>query len=427
MKYLFSILMMLSLIIIACDKQEPSKYFGSNVALSFSKKLLNNGLILSWEQRNNNSFVEYIVTKNSKSTPAFKRILDIDSGTILSRSSIATNVIDSTIAFSAYYRLYVVFESQLIASEEIFHQVDNYVLSGTDLKQVLVDSRKGNLYVLYINGSAELLNFLNLKLIKFFPKNSFPGFGTCSLGYDKSGNTEIYVPDSTLIKFLDGDDLSIKNKVFNTYSNSTVKNTATDENSNIFFTDGTGFIVGGFSKYDAKTKSVIRFNFCECSNEGIIISKDGNRGLVGSFSEKLNQFTLNSKNDVIDFAEAQDIVSWRSNKLFVLSNKDQTMICGNFGTIFTGRFEAQKNLSNEVEGYVQSTFDQDENFIYAIGNSNRAIYKFENKLGYRKVASIPLKFYPNHIFVQSTYAYVIESVVDPNTGVKSSIIEKISI
>ena len=89
MKYLFSILMMLSLIIIACDKQEPSKYFGSNVALSFSKKLLNNGLILSWEQQNNNSFVEYIVTKNSKSTPAFKRILDIDSGTILSRSSIA--------------------------------------------------------------------------------------------------------------------------------------------------------------------------------------------------------------------------------------------------------------------------------------------------------------------------------------------------
>jgi hypothetical protein len=418
-----------SLLLLSCHKQELGKYSYDDASLGFLKKEQGNGIVLSWNQSVSLTFVEYIVTKNTKSTPALTTISDIQRETILARyqNKLATSIADSAVSFPSYYRLYVNYGRQVFVSEEIYHATNNYVLTGNEINQVLVDHRKGKLYTLYSNQNIERIDLKKMELESFFFRKQFFSFRSSSLGYDKDGNTEIYVPEYSRIQFCDGDILNPKSYIQNDFSGVDILSTVTDENSNIFFTDWVTGGLGGISRYDPKTQLKTRTNLCFCSQRNISISSNGKRGLVGSSFGIVNSFTVDDLKNIRWKSASRDSIDWESNKLVTVANKSETIICGRQGLVFKDQFKEQKRLALEVEGYVQSIFDKEEKYIYAIGSVNKAIYKFENKLGYQKVAIIPLKFFPTHIFIYDSWVFVLESIIDPNTGIVSTILEKIGI
>jgi hypothetical protein len=427
--YFSLILILFVLVSTSCDKHESNKYDGNSINLGFSKTEQGNEIFLFWNPAISNTLVEYIVTKNSKSTPALTNISDIESETILARikNRNSTSIVDSALSFPAYYRLYLNYGKQVFVSEELFQPSDNYVLSANNINQVLVDHRKGRVYIIYFNQPSELIDLKKLAIIKLISSSLFFSSKACSLGHDKDGNTEIYMPEYSRIQFLDGDKLTAKSYIQNSFSNVDILSTITDENSNIYFSDWVTGGLGGISRYDAITRLVTRTNVCDCKQTNVSISKDGRRGLVGASLGIVNSFTLDKFNNIIRKTSSRDTIDWESNKLIVVASQSESVICGRQGIIYNGDFIEQKRLAIEVDGYVQSIFDKDEKYIYAIGSANKAVYKFENKSGYRKVASFPLKFHPTYLFNYDSYVFIIESVRDPNTGTQNTILERINI
>lgn len=131
---------------------------------------------------------------------------------------------------------------QVFVSEELFQPSDNYVLSANNINQVLVDHRKGRVYIIYFNQPSELIDLKKLAIIKLISSSLFFSSKACSLGHDKDGNTEIYMPEYSRIQFLDGDKLTAKSYIQNSFSNVDILSTMTDENSNIYFSD---WVTGG--------------------------------------------------------------------------------------------------------------------------------------------------------------------------------------
>ena len=124
----------------------------------------------------------------------------------------------------------------------------------------------------------------------------------------------------------------------------------------------------GIFRSDSKTELITKINVCgDCRHYTFVMSRDGKRGIVGSLGAVARYFTINDKNQVNASVISQSIISSTSSQLFVLAEKSPTLIVGNSGTIFNQSFSVQKNLINEVPLFLQSIFDQEENYIYAIG------------------------------------------------------------
>ena len=110
-----------------------------------------------------------------------------------------------------------------------------------------------------------------------------------------------------------------------------------------------------------------------------------------------------------------------------MANKGETFIVGNSGIIYDLYFNFQKQLGLEVPGYVQSIFDESEDYIYVLGGINREVVKLENKAGYKRLGSIIVKSSPKQFFTFGGSIFVLGSVFDSSTGTKKLIIEKVKL
>lgn len=428
MKYFCIVFVFFSTFFSSCYKQDASKYQENNVSLSFSVVEQSNGVLLMWGQASMSNFIEFIVTKNSVSTAPVGNVTELKSESIFTRikDRNTTSIIDSTLALNSYYRLYINQGGLLIASDEILQKSKNYVLNSSSVNQLLVDYQKGNLYILNSDQSVELVDLSKMELKTTYENVLLPRSLSCSLGYDQDGNTEIYVPIVDQIQVLDGEKFNLKKSISNTNFQTLINNTATDMNSNIYYSDETVGILGGIFRYDSKTELITKINVCgDCRHYTFVMSRDGKRGIVGSLGAVARYFTINDKNQVNASVISQSIISSTSSQLFVLAEKSPTLIVGNSGTIFNQSFSVQKNLINEVPLFLQSIFDQEENYIYAIGGLNKVIVKFENKAGYNKLGSIFIKSSPRQIFIYDSSAFILGNVFDPNTRINKLIIEKV--
>ena len=167
MKYLCTLGYLILLFFTACYQEEPNKYSESNGQFSFTKTEVKNGVSFSWDESKVSSFVEYILTKNVQSTPAVKSLSDIKASTIFARIKNRNEIqIKDTITIEkSYYRLYINIGHQLLASDEIFHDFNNYFLSSPIFTNILVDHVNGNLYIFSSPfRSIEIVDLKNLKL-----------------------------------------------------------------------------------------------------------------------------------------------------------------------------------------------------------------------------------------------------------------------
>ncbi len=413
---------------VSCSQEEDKYTENGNFGFSITEQ--DNGIALTWNQATLASFTEYIITKNSTSTPAYGHVSEIKSEAIFARFSnrYKTSVLDTSPNFNSYYRLYINQGGRVIASDELFQKPNNYVLTSNSIVQMLVDYKKGNLYILNADQSVELVDLRKLELRNVYENILMPRSFSCSLGYDKDGNTEIYIPIANQIQVLDGERLNLKKSISNVNFQIPIYNTITDENSNIYYSDATGGISSGIFRVDSETKFISKFNVCgDCYHFNFMMSRDGKKGLVGSSNSIITYFTLKDKIQVNTFINSSINFSWPTNQLFVLANKGETFIVGNSGIIYDLYFNFQKQLGLEVPGYVQSIFDESEDYIYVLGGINREVVKLENKAGYKRLGSIIVKSSPKQFFTFGGSIFVLGSVFDSSTGTTKLIIEKVKL
>ncbi len=430
MKYLYVSCILFSSLYISCYKQDANKYSRSNVNLSFSIKEHSKGIVLSWEQTNISSFVEYIVTKSSESKAAVENLSDLDSKLIFARikDRNINSLIDSTLAFNSYYRLYINQGEQLIFTEEILREPNNYVLTSSSVNELLVDYRKGNIYFLNSDQSVEFVDLDKLELINIYRNLSIPSPLYCSLAYDNDGNTEIYVPFEDKIRVIDGENFTIKRSITNINFQTPIYNTVTDEKNNLYYTDAIGGALDGIYKVHSDTKKITKFNVCAtCNHLFFKMSKNGKRGLFAAPAGGLIYFTLNDMDQIDMTINSVYTTSWMSDQLFVIAENSQTLICGNTGSIFDHQFRLIKQLAIDVPGYVQSIFDDEEKYIYSIGKIAKEIINFENKPGYQKLGNIVIKSTPMQIFIYKGSIFVLGSVFDPSTRMVKLILEEVKL
>jgi hypothetical protein len=108
-----------------------------------------------------------------------------------------------------------------------------------------------------------------------------------------------------------------------------------------------------------------------------------------------------------------------------LANSEPTIVCGANGAIYTKNFQIKKNLANEVGGYLKSIFDINDEFIYAIGSSQKVIYKFENREGYKNISRIHVSINVKDIFDYSGQIFMIGNSIDPQTGSSKLFLQRI--
>ena len=65
---------------------------------------------------------------------------------------------------------------------------------------------------------------------------------------------------------------------------------------------------------------------------------------------------------------------------------------------------------------VHLDFDINDEFIYAIGSSQKVIYKFENREGYKNISRIHVSINVKDIFDYSGQIFMIGNSIDPQTG-----------
>ena len=139
MKYFCIVFVFFSTFFSSCYKQDASKYQENNVSLSFSVVEQSNGVLLMWGQASMSNFIEFIVTKNSVSTAPVGNVTELKSESIFTRikDRNTTSIIDSTLALNSYYRLYINQGEQLISTDEILREPNNYVLISSSVNELL--------------------------------------------------------------------------------------------------------------------------------------------------------------------------------------------------------------------------------------------------------------------------------------------------
>ncbi len=430
MKYLYISCILFCSLFFSCYKHEVDKYSRNNIDLGFSITDHSKGIILSWDQASMSSFVEYIIVKNSETRSAVEKISSLDPRSIFARINDRNihSLNDSMLAFNSYYRLYINQGEQLISSDEILKVPQNYVLTSKSVNQILVDSKKGIIYFLNTDQTIEIVDLDKLEKINIYRNIILPKGFSCSLGYDKAGNSEIYIPIGDKINVFDGEKLILKRSITGFYLHAPILNTATDENSDIYYSDAIGDILGGIYKYDSETNVNTKIRVCdECNHVRFKMSRNGKRGLLTNSGSGLVYFTLNDKYQIDTTIYSSIPVSWISDQLFVIAERSQTLICGNSGSVFNLQFKLQKQLANDIPGYVQSIFDEEENFIYSIGSFTNEIVKFENKPGYQKLGNIVIKSTPLQIFIYKGSIFVLGSVFDPSNRISKLILEEVKL
>ena len=165
MKYLLTLFLLGASCFTACYQGESNKYTTQANGLSFTKTEVSNGVVFNWEEAKMLNFTEYIITKHPNSTPAITSIEDLSKlssinimARIKSRQSNSAN--DSTSILRTYYRLYVVSGTHFLASDEIVQNSNFYTPSHQNANQLLMDYKKGRLYLLNSANEVEIIENL---------------------------------------------------------------------------------------------------------------------------------------------------------------------------------------------------------------------------------------------------------------------------
>jgi len=427
MKYLYTLGVLIILILTSCYQEEVNKYTSTNPSLLFTKTEIRNGISFHWNESKASSFVEYIVTRNVQSTPAVKEVSNIKASSILARvkSRDEIQIKDTVSIEKAYYRLYINVGHQLLASDEIFHDFNNYFLSQSMVPNFLVDKINGKLYLLYPNKSIEIVDLYKLKLKLFKSNLSFNFNASASLGYDQFGNTEIYMPLDDKIIFLDGENLQAKDTINSIAKGVSIYNTVSDNYSNIYYTDGYGGLFGSVAIYNASTEKTLRIGDVNIMHRNLRVTNDGKYILVGSvsFSSEVSLYTMDSKNNVIATSRSKGIIDWQTNFMLRMANFSPTFIT-------SGGFIYENQIMQKVflgQNMTFSDFSPDDKYIYFASSSQKLISQVENKIPYNIIKSYQTKFFPAFFFIYENEIFSVGSISDPNTGATRILLEKLEL
>lgn len=424
MKYLLTLFLLGVSCFTACYQEESNKYSSQSRGLNFIKTEVSNGIVFNWDEPTISNFTEYVITKHLNSTASKMSIADLNK---LSSSNIVariknpkiTNAKDSTSTLSTYYRLYIVAGSKLFTSVELVQNSNFYQLAKPSFKQILIDHKKGNLYLFQPFDLIEIVQLANMKQLALYTNLEVKSSFSVSLGYDQSGNTEIYSSSEDKILVADGEDLRIKDIIYNIHVGNKILNTVTDEYSNIFFTE-----FDAVSKYDPITKQFTKLGSIGFNHNVLRVTRNGENVFTGNNFSNIYQYTIDNNNANVTFNKSPISIDF-SNMNSTLANNEFTIVCGADGAIYTKNFQLEKNLANEVGGYLKSIFDINEEFIYAIGSSNKTIYKFENKEGYKNISRFPVSLNVKDIFDYSGQIFIIGSSDDRQTGLSRLFLQRL--
>ncbi len=424
MKYLLTLVLISAICLIACYQEESNKYTQQVDSLNFTKTEVSNGVVFNWEEAKLFNFTEYIITKHPNSTPAITSIEDLSKlssinimARIKSRQSNSAN--DSTSTLRTYYRLYVVSGTHFLASDEIVQNSNFYVLQEQKIIQILVDKKKGRLYLFYSTNALEIIDLKKMQQIALFDNTLIFNNYNMSLGYDHSGNTELYSSKAVKILIIDGENLKVKDTIYNTPKGKLIYNIVTDENSNIFFVES-----DSISKYDPITKKISKLEINKFYLNGIKVTRDGRNIFTGSTFSFIYHYKIDSNTGTVSYNKSPSYIDFSNS---TIAKHESTLICGSGGAILAKDFQIQKYLANEVGGYVTSIFDENDRIIYAIGSSNNLVFKFENKTGYKNIENIPIRSLPSNIFFYDGKLFTIGLSVNFSMGVSKYVLQRILI
>ena len=241
MKYLLTLVLLCVIGLPACYQDDSNKYTSNTGGLVFTKTEVSNGILFQWEPSTISNFTEYVITKHSNSTATLTSLSELnrlspDNIVARVKNRNITSSKDSTSTASAYYRLYLVYGSHFTASDELFQLSNYYTLGSQFFSQLLLDHRKGDLY-LFQHNLVEIID-LNRMLQKdlISTTRSISSY-SMSLGYDQNGNTEVYSSNGDKILVFNGEKLDVIDTICNNPKKKFIYNTVTDQNSNIFYTE----------------------------------------------------------------------------------------------------------------------------------------------------------------------------------------------
>ena len=362
-----------------------------------------------------------MVTKHPKSSSALTSLsalnkLSLNNIVARVKSQNVTKAKDSISTSDTYYRLYVVFDDQLIASDEIFQKSNYYMSTIQFYSKILIDHRKGNLY-LFNSNTVEVIDIVKMEQKSLLTNNIILSSYSMSLGYDQNGNTEIYSAVKDKILVFKGETLNISDSIFNSPKGSLIYYTATDENSNIFFTSSTSV-----SMYNPLTKKISTYLNNGPLQSKIRVTRDGKTILIGSGYSTIFQYNLDQNNSIIDIISSPTYIDF-SEENFLLANTGTTIVSGFTGELYKN-FKLQRSLAIDVDGYQKSFFDNRDSLIYSIGSSKN-IFIFENKVGYKIVEKIPIRNVPSFIFTYNGNIYSLEKLIDPITNINRLLLERV--
>ncbi|MBK8734645.1 MAG: hypothetical protein IPL98_01685 [Saprospiraceae bacterium] len=429
MKYLYTLVIFVSLITSSCYQEEEKKYEKNLYNIKFSKTPLKYGVAFNWDVCKISTFVEYIITKSIESTPALTKLADLKSSDVYARikSRDSTKVLDTSTIENSYYRLYINFGHGLIASDELYVDFLNFSLAGQGLHNYLVDYVNGNLYLFYTNQTIEAVDLANMKTKAIKLNQTYNFSYSPSLGYGRFGKTEVYIPYGDKIILLDGDNLEVKDTFDEGTKGATIFNTVTDIFSNIYYTESYGATSAVLSKYIASTGKIIRLGDVKPTSNVIRVTKDGKYVLVGSINHSaiVSLYTLNNNGMMISNISSQYNIVISSNLSFTTANLSSLIISGN-STLYDN-LVSQKVLSNVVPAYFSSSFSTDDKFIYIVESTQKLVYKIENRNPYNKFAIYQTRLTPQYFFVYNNEGYSISKLENQNTGVSKLYLEKLKL
>lgn len=429
MKYLYTLVIFVSLITSSCYQEEEKKYEENLYNVKFSKTPLKYGAAFSWDESKISTFVEYVITKNTKPTPALTKLADLKSSDVYARikSRDSTKVLDTSTIENSYYRLYINFGHGLIASDELYVDFLNFSLAGQGIRNYLVDYVNGNLYLFYTNQTIEAVDLANMKT-KAIKLNQIYNFNySPSLGYGRFGKTEVYIPYFDKIIFLDGDNLEVKDTLDGGTKGATIFNTVTDIFSNIYYTDSYGATSAVVSKYITSTGKTKRFGDINPTYSMIRVTKDGKNILVGPMSQVANAslYTLDNNDVMISNVKSLNTMDLSSNLVFTMANLSSLIISGN-STLYD-KLVSQKVLSNLVPAYFSSSFSTDDKFIYIVCSTQKLVFKIENRSPFNKLAIYQTRLTPQYFFVYNNEGFSISKLDNQSTGVSKLYLEKLKL
>lgn len=429
MKYLYTLVIFVSLITSSCYQEEEKKYEKNLYNIKFSKTPLKYGVAFNWDVCKISTFVEYIITKSIESTPALMKVTDLKSRDIYARikSRDSTKVLDTSTIENSYYRLYINFGHGLIASDELYVDFLNFSLAGQGLHNYLVDYVNGNLYLFYTNQTIEAVDLANMKTKAIKLNQTYNFSYSPSLGYGRFGKTEVYIPYGDKIILLDGDNLEVKDTFDEGTKGATIFNTVTDIFSNIYYTESYGATSAVLSKYIASTGKIIRLGDIKPTSNVIRVTKDGKYVLVGSINHSaiVSLYTLNNNGMMISHISSQYNIVISSNLSFTTANLSPLIISSN-STLYDN-LVSQKLLSNVVPAYFSSSFSTDDKFIYIVESTQKLVYKIESRNPYNKFAIYQTRLTPQYFFVYNNEGYSISKLDNQNTGVSKLYLEKLKL